>query len=118
MSDVTNDVEVQAVNLEALETVEQVDEAITALRERRKELKAEATKVKREAAKAEKARLMEEAKQRLVEAELTEGETVRAILKGEETVGEFVKQTEARFVILVNGEKKTLPFDKFLGVTE
>jgi len=108
----------EGFDVTVFESVEGVDEAIKSLRERRKELKAEATKADREAAKAEKARQLEEAKIRLEDAGLEEGDTIRAILKGEEVLGEFVKETEARFVILVDGEKKTLPFDKFVGTAD
>lgn len=106
----------EGIDVTVLGSVEEADEAIKAIRERRKELKAEAVKADREAAKTAKAEALAEAKGRLEEAGLEEGDTVRAILKGEEVLGEFVKETEARFVILVDGEKKTLPFDKFVGL--
>ena len=102
----------------AFETVEELDVAIKELRERRKELKAEAVKAEREAAKAEKQSRLDEAKARLEGLGLEEGDTVRFILKGEEVVGQFVKLTAARFVATVDGEKKTLPFDKFVDVAE
>lgn len=105
----------EVLDVEAFDTVEGIDEAIKALRERRKAVKAEATKADREAAKAEKARVLAEAKASLEAAGLEEGDTIRATLKGEEVLGDFVKVTEARFIILVDGKKKTLPFDKFLG---
>lgn len=98
--------------------VADIDNAIKELRDRRKELKANEVKANREAAKAEKAKALAEAKANLEGLELEEGTDVRFILKGEETEGQFVKITEARFVVLVDGEKKTLPFDKFLSVVE
>jgi hypothetical protein len=105
----------EGLDVSAFETVEAIDEAIKSLRDRRKEVKAEATKADREAAKVAKAEALAEAKATLEAEGLEEGDTIRAILKGEEVLGEFVKETEARFVILVDGEKKTLPFDKFVG---
>ncbi len=110
--------ETEGLDVEAYDTVEGIDEAIKSLRERRKAVKAEATKAEREAAKAEKARVLEEAKATLEAAGLDEGDTIRATLKGEEVIGSFVKATEARFIILVDGDKKTLPFDKFIGLVE
>ena len=101
-----------------LATVEGIDEAIKALRETRKAVKAEATKAAREAAKEEKARLIAEAKEAVASASLNEGDAIRVILKGDEVIGDFVKMTEARIVVLVDGEKKTLPFDKFIGVAD
>ena len=101
-----------------LNTVDGIDKVITALRESRKEIKKAETVANREKAKAEKAEKLAEAKANLEGLELEEGTDVRFILKGEETEGQFVKTTEARFVVLVEGEKKTLPFDKFLAVVE
>ena len=98
-----------------LATVEGIDEAIKALREARKAVKAEATKAAREAAKEEKAAALAEAKKVVLGLGLEEGTAVRFVLKGEETDGTFVKATEARIVVLVDGEKKTLPFDKFVA---
>jgi hypothetical protein len=98
--------------------VADIDNAIKELRDRRKELKANEVKANREAAKAEKAKALAEAKANLEGLGLEEGTDVRFILKGEETEGSFVKVTEARFVVLVDGEKKTLLFDKFLSVVE
>jgi len=103
------------IDVTTFNTVEAIDEAIKSLRERRKEVKAEATKVDRETAKVEKAAALAEAKATLEAEGLEEGDTIRAILKGEEVIGDFVKATEARFIVLVDGEKKTLPFDKFVG---
>lgn len=101
-----------------LNTVAGIDEAIKALREDRKEIKKAETVANREAAKAEKAKALEEAKANMAGLGLEEGADIRFILKGEEVEGSFVKMTEARFVALVDGEKKTLPFDKFLAVVE
>lgn len=115
MDEIRDAVETEVLDVEAFDTVEGIDEAIKSLRERRKAVKAEATKADREAAKVEKARVLEAAKATLEAAGLAEGDTIRATLKGEEVIGEFVKETEARFIVLVDGEKKTLPFDKFLG---
>ena len=99
-------------------TVEGIDEAIKALRESRKEIKKAETVANREAAKEAKAQVLQEAKEKMASLGLEEGADIRFILKGEETEGSFVKMTEARFVALVDGEKKTLPFDKFLAVAE
>jgi len=101
-----------------LNTVAGIDLAIVALRESRKELKKAEVVANREAVKAEKAVKLKEAKDNMANLGLEEGSDIRFILKGVEVEGSFVKMTEARFVALVDGEKKTLPFDKFLAVVE
>ena len=103
-------------DVNVFENVANIDEAIKSLREKRKELKANEVKAGREAAKAEKAKVLEDAKSNMASLNLEEGNDIRFILKGEEVEGQFVKMTEARFVATVDGEKKTLPFDKFLGL--
>lgn len=101
-----------------LNTVDGIDEAIKALRESRKEIKKAETLANRQAAKAEKEQKLQEAKDKMESLNLEEGDNIRFILKGEEVEGEFVKITAARFVATVDGEKKTLPFDKFLSVAD
>ena len=108
--------EANVFDVAVFDTIESIDEAIVALRAHRKSLKSAETAEAREVAKAEKQALLDEAKANIVSLDLIEGDEIRATLKGEEVVGNFVKVTDARFVILVDGEKKTLPFDKFLGV--
>lgn len=101
--------------VDQFETVEEIDEAISALRERRKEMKAAEREAERERRKALKARQLAEAKERIENLQLEEGATIRAFLKGEEVEVNFVKLTDARLVIEVDGLKKALPFDKFVS---
>ena len=105
-------------DVNVFENVADIDKAIKDLRVRRKELKAEEVKAGREAVKEEKARVLEEAKANMVSLGLEEGADIRFVLKGEEVAGKLVKMTDARFVALVGDEKKTLPFDKFVGLVE
>ena len=114
-----SDVQVSSVvDVSSFDSVDAVDEAITALRDRRKALKDEQVKAGKQREKAEKEQAMAEAKERLEAEGLEDGDSIRALLKGEEVEGHFVKMTDARFIVLVDGEKKTLPFDKFLGRAE
>ncbi|MGV9141489.1 MAG: hypothetical protein ACOC1X_00975 [Promethearchaeota archaeon] len=105
----------EGLDPQSFDSVDAVDEAIKVLRDRRKELKSEQDKAQKAQEKAEKEQAMAEAKSRLEAEGLEEGDPIRAILKGEEVAGSFVKATEARFIVLVDGEKKTLPFDKFVS---
>lgn len=97
-------------NVNEIMSVGDVDALIAALRGRRRELK----DVNKEAEKANKEKLMEETKEKIVALNLKEGDVVKFIFKGEETVGIFVKLTEKRFTALVDGDKKSIMFDKFI----
>lgn len=100
------------------ESVEELDELIKNAREYRRELKAKREKAEREQIAAEKELLNRKAQKNIEAMNLEEGDLVRFYLKGEERTGEFYKITESRFIVIVNGEKKTLPFDKFIGTAE
>lgn len=99
------------VNLNEM-TVEELDKLVVAIREEKKARKAEAKAAEKEA------------KEKLKEANaetlrgLDENATVRFTLKGEETEGVLDKVTDKRFVVIVEGVKKAIMFDKFLGVAE
>lgn len=80
----------------------------------------EEKKVRKENARAE-AEVEKEhliASNRETLANLENGVEITFIFKGNETVGQFVKTTEKRFTALVDGEKKSIMFDKFIRVNE
>ena len=103
------------IDVTNFETVFDIDKAMDALRQHRKAVKDAQDKRQREQRKARKEQKMAEAKEHIESLELMEGETITFTLKGERTEGQFVKVTESRFVAEVDGVKKTLQFDKFLG---
>lgn len=103
------------VDVQDYADVSQIDEDIAALRERRKELKASQKEAERQKAKAEKQARLDEAKAYIESLELEEGDDVKVVLKGETVDAQFVHVTDARIVVLVDGDKKTLPFDKFVS---
>lgn len=98
-----------------LDSIEEVDAVISAAKERKVVLKEQEKEAQRVARKREKEAAMEAAKESIEQAGLEEGDNILVLLKGEEVEGQFVHLTESRLVVLVDGDKKALPFDKFLG---
>ena len=100
-----------------LDSIEEIDAVISAAKERKVVLKEQEKEAQRVARKREKEAAMEAAKESIEQAGLEEGDDILVLLKGEEVEGQFVHLTESRLVVLVDGDKKALPFDKFLGAT-
>lgn len=86
------------------------------LNERIKEARKEAKEAEKERKQAEKEAAMQAAKEKV--QELEEGDEVAFILKGETRTGTFVKVTEKRFTVEMDGVKKSIMFDKFLGYAD
>lgn len=105
-------------NVSDFDSVEDIDVAIKALQDQRKELSKEQDALAKEASKAKKQLILDQAKNHMISLELSEGTEITAYLKGELVEGVFSKITDKRFIILVDGESKTLPFDKFVGLVE
>jgi RNA 3'-terminal phosphate cyclase len=94
-------------NLEELLTIrEELNEAIKVARK-------EAKAAEKEAREEAKATADAEAKAKL--ENLEEGDNITVELKGEETDVTFVKVTEKRMIVEVEGRKIALPFRKYLG---
>ena len=108
------------MNMDELNTVGDIDAVIAQLRERRKELKAQEKEAEKAKVKAEKAAKLEAARKNVVELindeQLQEGTEVTVILYGENHTANFVKATDKRIIVAVNGDNKTLPFDKFVRI--
>jgi hypothetical protein len=95
-------------NLQDL-TNEELDNVVALVREIKRDRKAEA----KEAEKARKEELKAQNKEVL--EGLDEGATVRFTLKGEETEGTLDHVTEKRFVVVHDGIKKAVMFDKLIA---
>lgn len=48
-------------------------------------------------------------------ANIKEGDTIKVIFKGEEREVSFVGLTEKRFTVLVDGNKRSIMFNKYVG---
>lgn len=88
---------------------EELDALVKEVREEKKQRKVQA----KEQAKAEKERIAQENLQRL--AEVDEGQEVSFIYKGEETTAPFVRTTEKRFIVDIDGDKRAIMPDKLVG---
>jgi hypothetical protein len=90
-------------------TDEELDTLVTQVREVKRERVAQAKAVKRK----ERKRIAEENLQHL--SEMNEGDDVSFIYKGEETTAPFVKTTDKRFIVEIDGNKRTIMPDKFVS---
>lgn len=88
---------------------EELDNVVALVREIKRDRKAEA----KEAEKARKEEL--KAQNKAVLENLDEGANVRFILKGNETEGTLDHVTEKRFVVVHDGIKKAVMFDKLVA---
>ena len=77
----------------------ELDEVIEKAKELKKEKKAEADEANREKLK-----------------DIEEGTIVSFIFKGEEEEGTFVKVTDKRFTVILDGQKKSIMFNKLTGI--
>jgi len=89
-----------------------VDAGRAILKDRKDEI-AEARKAEKAAEKA----VADAAGREAVEG-LDEGDEIVVIFKGEETEVTFVKMTEKRFTVEVDGVKRSIMFDKFVRVAD
>ena len=55
-------------------------------------------------------------KNRVKLRDVQEGDSVYVIFKGEEVEASFVKVTEKRFSVIIDGQKKSIMFDKLTGI--
>jgi len=106
------------IDVSKLVNLEVVEGAIAFLKEFKKANLAELRKAN-SAEKAE-AKTAEElaVKNKMEELDIVEGTEINVTFKGEEIIAVYVRMTEKRFVALVDGEKKTFLFTKFLGIVE
>lgn len=89
-----------------------VDAGKAILKDRKDEI-AETAKAEREATKA-----AADAAGREAVAGLDEGDRIVIVFKGEKVEVEFVKMTEKRFTVEVEGVKRSIMFDKFVEAVE
>jgi hypothetical protein len=80
-------------------TFAELDEVIEKAKELKKEKKAEADEANREKLKG-----------------VEEGTVVSFMFKGEEEEGTFVKVTDKRFTVILDGQKKSIMFNKLTGI--
>lgn len=80
-------------------SINELDEVVEYIKEKKKEKKEDALSVNREKLK-----------------DVKEGDLIYIIFKGEEIEVPFVKLTEKRFSVLVDGQKKSIMFDKLTGI--
>lgn len=87
----------------------EIDKAVREIKTERKE----EFKETKEARKSE----IETVKRAEVE-KLEKGDNIVIIFKGEKTEVVFEKLTEKRFTVIIDGNKRSIMFDKFVGLAE
>lgn len=97
----------EGLGVEDIKAIVEAGRAI--LKEKRDEAKTAEAEAKAEA------QAVRDAETRKVLEELTEGDAVKVILKGEEVEATFVRLTEKRFVVETVDGKRTIMFGKFVG---
>lgn len=100
-------------NLDSL-SFDQLDALVkkgTELRKSKRAEKKEADKAKHD---AEKAEAIEAGRSKV--SNLSEGDKITIVFKNVKTVVTFVKMTEKRFTVEIDGAKRSIMFDKFVGM--
>ena len=105
-------------------SIDQIDELYKAIRSEATEAK---KKIRAEIRAAEKAKALEEREKKSEENSslldnVAEGTEVTILVGSgkntEEVTGEFIKKTEKRFIVLVDGQKKSVMFHRLVSVND